>query len=158
MRKGTITYNKSKTVTTKEKESTTFTFERDYTQVYDCFSKMSVNINSGTSYKLLFWLLANKTNDDGGIQIDSVIYDQFNAFLISECGKECGVVRSTFDKCVAELKNAGALSLVMKGHYIANGYGFWRGSIKDRIKFLEAEHKNADYAFYNPDHDTKLLT
>lgn len=151
MRKERITYRK------KTNESISFVIEKDYTQVYDCFSKMSIKIHSGTSYKLLFWLLANKTSDGGGIQVDAIVFREFNEFLSEECGPDCTVVRSTFDKCVAELREAGALTMLTRGHYQANAYGFWREGVKDRKDFLLKEYKNGKHSFFNPDHNTKLI-
>jgi len=155
MRKETVTIRRRKK-TVEEDDSISFVIEKDFTQVYDCFSKMSAKIRSITSYKLLFWLLANKAADDGTIHVDAIIYEEFNEFLSKECGPECKVIRATFDNCIAELKKVGALLMKGRGHYKANSFGFWRGPLKDRKELLLKEYKS-DTIMFNPDHDTKLL-
>jgi hypothetical protein len=154
MRKEKITYSTYKR--TEEGTSATFVVEKDYTQLYDCFCSMARDIHSGTSYKLLFWLLANKTTKDGGIHTDNTVYEEFNKYLTEKCN-HCGVSSTIFYRSIAELRDAGALTQVSKGFYYANAYGFWRGSLKDRREHLIKEHKDASYPFYNPDHDTKLI-
>ncbi len=153
MRKERITLRR--TVTTDD--SVSVVIEKDYTQVYDCFSKMMADVNSVTSFKLLFWLLANKTSGGGGIGIDSITYKEFNDFLISTCTKDCAITRSTFDRCVAELKSVGALTCLTRGHYQANAYGFWRGDTKQRRATLTSQLGDNQLIQYNPDHDTKLI-
>lgn len=155
MRKERITYKKYKK-TVEEAESTSFVIEKDYTQVYDCFCNIARDISTVVSYRLLFWLLSNKTNKDGGIHIDGTVCKHFNDYLTEKC-EGCGISERTFYLAVAELREAGALTQASRGFYYANAYGFWRGPLKDRKDHLIKEHKEAPYPFYNPDHNTKLL-
>lgn len=110
--------------------------DTDFTQIYNCFSHISDKINSATSYKLLFWLLANETNNSNGICTNKAIFGKFNLYL----GKN-SVSEKTFYNCIDELVQSGALTKVTKGQYYFNPYIFWKDDKSARVEFIEDEAK-----------------
>jgi len=115
--------------------------DMDFTQVYHCFSKIAPKVKSATTFKLLFWLLANKTDDYNGIDASTHSFNEFNKHLETECGLYCTITYRTFSNCIQELKDAGALTKVGKGHYYANPSMFWKLDKDERIGMLKIEAK-----------------
>jgi len=123
--------------------------ELDFTQIYDTFTVIAANIKSATTFKLLFWLLANKMSEENGITCDSVSFEQFNEYLKTSC-KDCTINYRTYLRAIKELNEVGALTKVQKGHYYANPHLFWGGDVEERMKFLELESKDKDLKSLNP--------
>lgn len=146
-RRKRIYFNTTETVTTTKKGW--IEIELDFTQIYDTFTMMSKNITSATTFKLLFWLLANKMNDENGVVCDSISFEEFNNYLKHDC-KDCGINYRTYLRSIKELSDVGALTKVQKGHYYANPHLFWAGDKDDRLKFLELEAKDPDLQSLNP--------
>ena len=44
--------------------------DEDFTQVYESFSYIAIKIHSGNSWKLLFWMLSNSSQENG-IQVSN---------------------------------------------------------------------------------------
>lgn len=147
-----------------EKETVKVTKEKgwveipvDFTQIYDCFNAISPNIKSATTFKLLFWLLANKMNDENGINCSINSFNDFNKYLTKKCGEECSITYVTYLRCIRELKDSGALTQVGKGHYYANPNMFWRDDKEKRETFLELEAKDPDLQSLNPSIDNHTI-
>lgn len=152
MTKRRVYYEKEETKITKERGW--MDIDMDYTQLYHCFTRISPKINSATTFKLLFWLLANKTNDSNGIDTSTESFNQFNSYL-SEVNKvDTSITYRTFMNCMTELKTSGALTQVGRGHYYANPNMFWQDSTKKRTILLSEEAKDGNYISVNP---TKMI-
>jgi hypothetical protein len=143
-----IYFNTEETITTKKKGW--IEIDLDFTQIYDSFSTIAAGIKSATSFKLLFWLLANKMNDENGVDCSKRSYEEFNAHLKDHCNQDCGISYSGYIKCMHELNQVGALTKVQKGHYYANPHLFWGGDKDDRLSFLELEAKDPELRSLNP--------
>lgn len=122
--------------------------DTDFTQVYDCFSKLSVKLKSIVSVKLLFWLLSHEANKSNGISSGQHVYDKFIKYLTDE-GSE-GIAMRTFKSAFEELTSIGALTRVGRGHYYLNPYVFWRDDKKERINFIMDENKEKKFLSHNP--------
>lgn len=127
--------------------------DTDFTQVYDCFSKLSVKLRSIVSVKLLFWLLSHEANKSNGITSGQHVYDKFVKYLVDEGGES--VALRTFKASIEELTTIGALTRVGRGHYYLNPYVFWKADKKERINFIMDENKERKFMSINP---TKSLT
>lgn len=128
--------------------------DTDFTQVYDCFSKLSVKLKSIVSVKLLFWFLSHETNKSNGITTGQHVYDKFIKYLVSEGGES--VALRTFKSAVEELTTVGALTRVGRGHYYLNPYVFWRDDKKERINFIMDENKEQKFLSHNPMPQNKI--
>jgi hypothetical protein len=125
--------------------------DTDYTQIYNCFTAISPGIKSVTTFKLLFWLLANKTGEMNGIDCSVNSYREFNEYLKQHCKEgACGIGYRTFTNCMVELKEAGALTRIGKGHYYANPNMFWKDDVDKRTTMLIEEKKDGNYISLNP--------
>ncbi len=113
--------------------------DTDFTQVYDCFSKLSVKLKSIVSVKLLFWLLSHEANKSNGISSGQHVYDKFVKYLIDEGSTD--IAMRTFKSSFEELTTIGVLTRVGRGHYYLNPYVFWRDDKKERINFIMDENK-----------------
>ena len=122
--------------------------DTDFTQVYDCFSKLSAKIKSIVTVKLLFWLLSHEANKSNGISSGKHVYAKFIDYLRKEGGGE--VTERTFQSCFEELTSIGAITKVGRGQYYFNPYVFWRDDKKDRIDFIIDEKKEKKYISNNP--------
>lgn len=122
--------------------------DTDFTQVYDCFSKLSVKLKSIVSVKLLFWFLSHEANKSNGITSNQHVYEKFVKYLVDEGGEK--VVLRTFKAAIEELTTIGALTRVGRGHYYLNPYVFWRDDKNERIKFIMDENKEQRYLSHNP--------
>ena len=132
-----IYYETTEEVRTRIQRSS-IVIDTDYTQIYDEFNNLSRKISNGTSYKLLFWLLAKKISKDMSLIIDTIVYSDFARFLSEECDN-CELSRRQFNNCVRELTEAGALIQAAKGHYYVNARCIWKGPVKERENFLQLE-------------------
>lgn len=122
--------------------------DTDFTQVYDCFSKLSVKLRSIVSVKLLFWLLSHEANKSNGISSGTAIFDKFSKYLTDE-GVD-GIALRTFKSAFEELTTVGALTRVGRGRYYLNPYVFWRDDKKERINFIMDENKEKKFLSHNP--------
>ena len=122
--------------------------DTDFTQVYDCFSEISIHLKSIWSVKLLFWLLANEANKSNGISSGKYVYEKFVKYL-KDKGVEV-VAERTFQKCFDELTKIKALTRVGKGQYYLNPYIFWRDDKTERVNFITDEAKEKKYISHNP--------
>jgi hypothetical protein len=136
------------TETTIQNKKGWIEIDTDFTQVYDCFSKLSVKLRSIVSVKLLFWLLSHEANKSNGISSGEAIYNKFVKYLEDE-GVEKVAMR-TFKSSFEELTNIGALTRVGRGHYYLNPYVFWRDDKKERMNFIMDEAKDKRYISQNP--------
>ncbi len=128
--------------------------DTDFTQVYDCFSKLSVKLRSIVSVKLLFWLLSHEANKSNGITSGQHVYDKFVKYIIEEGGES--VALRTFKSAIEELTKIGALTRVGRGQYYLNPYVFWRDDKKERINFIMDEAKEKKFVSQNPHKEKKL--
>jgi hypothetical protein len=130
--------------------------DTDFTQVYDCFSRISVKLRSITSVKLLFWLLSHEANKNNGISSGRQVYERFIKYLKSQ--KAEIVAERTFKSAFEELTDIKALTRVGRGQYYLNPYVFWRDDKAERISFITDEQKEKRYLSYNPIKDDKNQT
>src|SRR4051794_11849358 len=98
--------------------------DNDFTQVYDCFADISKHINNPTSWKLLFWLLANESNKHNGFRTDASVISKFNNYLGNNSIKRKSISRGTFYNALDELKEAKAITQVTRGFYYFSPYIF----------------------------------
>lgn len=140
-----IYYETTETITRKRKKWVEI--DMDFTQIYSCINEISADINSATSWKLLFWLLANETREKNGITIERFVWEKFNAFLSS---KGSSVSYPGFKKCIQELHRAGALSRFAKGRYYFNPHIFWKENQEERLEFIKAENEESKMLDYKP--------
>ena len=147
MRTKKVFFNTQETITKTKRGWIEIDF--DFTQVYDCFSNISAKIKSATTFKLLFWLLANKMNDENGINCSTHSFEEFNNHLTQSCGG-CEINYRTYLRAIKELNEVGALTKVGKGHYYANPHMFWAGDKDGRINFLELEANDPELKSLNP--------
>jgi hypothetical protein len=140
-----IFYETTETITRKKKKWVEI--DTDFTQIYSCINEISSEINSPTSWKLLFWLLANETRTKNVVTIEQTVWEKFNEFLES---KRQSVSYAGFKKCIQELHKAGALSRFAKGKYYFNPYIFWREDQAERVEFIKAENQEAKHLNYKP--------
>ena len=143
------------TETTVKNKKGFIEIDTDFTQVYDCFSKLSVKVKSVVTLKLLFWLLSHEANKSNGVSSGSAIFDKFKKYLINE-GVEPVALR-TFKAAFEELTKIGALTRVGRGHYYLNPYVFWRDDKTERMNFITDEKKDKKFISHNPYPDTKKL-
>lgn len=129
-----------------------FEIDMDFTQIYDSFSVISAKIQTASSFKLLFWLLANKTNNENGVDSGKKTYGDFNLYLKSQC-ENCEISYRTFQRSMEELTEAGALTKAYRGQYFANPYLFWKDDAEKRIEHLEEQNKDGNFISYNPVND-----
>lgn len=121
--------------------------DTDFTQVYSCFSQISAHINSATSWKLLFWLLASETGEKNGIVIERSVWERFGSYLADF---DSSVSYRGFQKCIHELYKAGALTRYSRGRYYFNPHIFWKENINQREEFIKAENTEGKNLSYNP--------
>lgn len=131
--------------------------DTDFTQVYTCFKEISKDINSPTTWKLLFWLLSEKINKQNGFITDKGMFDHFNAYLSADCA-DCGISRTTFQNSIKELVDCKAITQINKSHYYFSPYIFWKDSKDERKQFIEAENKENRYLSHNPKQEIKEET
>ncbi len=136
------------TETTVKNKKGYIEIDTDFTQVYDCFSKLSVKLRSITSVKLLFWLLSHEANKNNGISSGKQVFARFLKYLKSE-GADT-ISERTFQSSFEELTSIKALTRVGKGQYYLNPYVFWRDDKSERISFITDEAKDKKFISYNP--------
>lgn len=122
--------------------------DTDFTQVYDCFSKISVKLKSITSVKLLFWLLSHEANKSNGINSGKSVYERFIKYLEAE-GVEA-VTERTFQNCFEELRSIEVITKVGRGQFYFNPYLFWRDDKSERVNFIVDEAKEKKHLSHNP--------
>lgn len=122
--------------------------DTDFTQVYDCFSKISVQLRSISSVKLLFWLLSHECNKGNGTNSGKVVFAKFNKYLV-ENGSDA-ISERTFKACFDELSQVKAITRVGRGQYYFNPYLFWRDGKNSRELFIADEVKENKFLSYNP--------
>jgi hypothetical protein len=140
-----IAYQTSETTTIVRKGYVEI--DEDFTQVYKSFANISIKINNGASWKLLFYLIS-EANDMNGIDISNIAYKRFVKFLQGR-GADA-ISQPTYYRCVKELLLAGAITKVGKGHYYLNPYIFWQSSKDNREEFLRLEMSDNGYNSVNP--------
>ena len=123
--------------------------DTDFTQVYDCFKEISKNINSPTSWKLLFWLLSEEANKQNGFRTGKATYQRFNAYLSKDC-KKCGISNATFYNSINELEKCKAITQFGRGFYYFSPYIFWKDEKTKRDEFIHLEAKENKFLSYNP--------
>jgi len=121
--------------------------DEDFTQVYESFSYIAIKIHSGNSWKLLFWMLSNSSQENG-IQVSNRSFEKFNKF-IQDSGADV-VSKPTYYRCIKELVESGAITQVGKGHYYMNPYAFWKEDKSKRINFITDELKDGSSLSFNP--------
>ncbi len=139
-----IYYNTETTTTVKKKAW--IDIDTDFTQLYDCFSGIAPLIHSATSFKLMFWLLANEASKYNGIRSSADVHRRFNEHLALH---EQSITYRTFQNCIDELLQAKAINKVARGVYYFNPYIFWKDTIEERKGFIELEKKDGMQS-YNP--------
>jgi hypothetical protein len=140
-----IYFNTQKTITVTKKGY--FEIDEDFTQVYKSFVKIALNIDGGTSWKLLFYLLA-EANTMNGVIVSSKGHLKFVSYLKNNNSNPISI--ATYYRCIEELCNAGALTKYGKGHYYLNPYIFWQSDKKSRIEFLQDESSELGGISSNP--------
>jgi len=129
--------------------------DTDFTQVYDCFSKVSLRFKSVTSMKLMFWLLSHEANQANGINSGAAVHERFCKFLKEEGYEE--VPMRTFKAAFEELYKTEVLTRVGRGQYYFNPHVFWRNDKNERINFIIDEAKEKKFLSHNPLNETKSL-
>ena len=122
--------------------------DTDFTQVYDCFSKISVKLRSISSVKLLFWLLSHECNKSNGISSGRPVFEKFNKYL--EENEMPPISERTFKACFDELTKTQTITRVGRGQYYFNPYVFWRDDRSEREAFITDEAKEKKFISYNP--------
>lgn len=122
--------------------------DTDFTQVYDCFSRVCVRLKSITTVKLLFWLLSHESNKSNGISSGKIVYERFIKFLEEE--KIDTVTERTFQNAFEELTKNEVLTRIGKGHYYFSPYVFWRDGKNERLNFIINEAKEKKFLSLNP--------
>lgn len=140
-----IYFNTEKTITVTKKGY--FEIDEDFTQVYKSFVKIALKINGGTSWKLLFYLLA-EANTMNGVIVSSKGHLKFSSYLKQNNSQEISI--ATYYRCIEELCSAGALTKYSKGHYYLNPYIFWQSDKKQRVEFLQDESAELGGISVNP--------
>lgn len=123
--------------------------DTDFTQVYHCMTKIAPFINSATTWKLLFWALANESNKSNGLSASKDVFERFNKYLYEACNK-CSVTYRTFQNCIDELVKAQAITKVGRGRYYFNPHVFWQDNKGNRKQFLIDELKEKRSVSHNP--------
>lgn len=108
--------------------------DEDFTKVYKSFDSIALNINSGMSYKLLFWILGSDLPINS-ISIGSEQLSLFNKYLEEDGGKI--ISKATYYRCIIELCSAGAIIKIGKSNYYLNPNAFWKGTKAGRDKVLQ---------------------
>lgn len=140
------------TETTVKNKKGWIEIDTDFTQVYDCFGKIAIQLKSITSIKLLFWLLAHEVNKSNGFSSGISVYDKFTKYLIKEGG--VSITERTFFRCFDELEKAKAITKVGRAQWYFNPYVFWRDKKAERLNFITDEAKENKYLSCNP-HELK---
>lgn len=140
-----IYFNTQKTITVTKKGY--FEIDEDFTQVYKSFVKIALNIDGGTSWKLLFYLLAEASTLNGVI-VSSKGHEKFVSYLKQNGADSISI--ATYYRCIEELCSAGALTKYSKGHYYLNPYIFWQSDKKQRVEFLQDESAELGGLSINP--------
>lgn len=122
--------------------------DTDFTQVYDCWSELAVQLKSIVSVKLLFWLLSHEANKSNGIHSGQPVFERFTKYLQSR-GIEPVAMR-TFKNSFEELTKIKALTRIGRGAYYLNPYVFWRDDKNERTEFITAEAKDKRFISHNP--------
>ena len=121
----------------------------DYTQIYSCFNELAPKIKSVTSFKLLFWLLANKTNKSNSIQCGKSSFLEFNQFL-EEKDPTGSVSEQTYYSCLSELVKTGIIKKHARNNYAANIFVIWKDKLKNRLNLIQHNSNTGDDVFENP--------
>lgn len=119
--------------------------DSDFTQVYDCFADISKHINNPTSWKLLFWLLANESNKHNGFRTNASVRKKFNSYLTTNSIKPKPIAKQTFYNALDELEKAKAITQVERGFYYFSAFIFWRNNKEERLQFIENEARDKSY-------------
>lgn len=130
--------------------------DMNFSQMYSCFNNIAPKIKSATSFKLLFWLLANKTTDSNGVICNVDSFNEFNQHLKQTC-EACEITYRTYSSCLSELVEARAFDRTSKGTYYANPHMFWKDDKEKREQFLISKDKDRDYRFFNPIEEAKIV-
>lgn len=139
-------YQKNTTTVTQEKGY--IEIDSDFSQVYDCFSRISLRFKSVVSVKLLFWLLSHEANKNNGVQSGKPVYERFSKYLQEE-GHDIIPMR-TFKAAFEELYKTQTITRVGKGHYYLNPHLFWRDDKTERHQFIIDERKDGKFLSFNP--------
>lgn len=150
LKKGRRVYFTTEETTTVKRKGW-IEIDEDFTQVYKSFNLLANKIDSPTSWKLLFWIMANASNDQNGIEVNKRTFEQFNADQVKKVGL------ANYYRCIDELCQAGAITKVGKGHYYLNPYIFWSSDREARITFIQDEKKDNNTLSVNPLVEYKLL-
>jgi hypothetical protein len=150
LKKGRRIYFDTEEITTVKKRGW-IEIDEDFTQVYKSFNLLANKIDSPTSWKLLFWIMANASNDQNGVEINKRTFERFN----KDHSKTISI--ATYYNSIDELCKAGAITKVGKGHYYLNPYIFWSADREARITFIQDEQKEGSTLSINPLKEFKLL-
>lgn len=122
--------------------------ETAFTQVYDPFAEIILQVKAPICAGLLFWILTQQMNSFNGFVTGRPVFEEFGRFLQDR--NLPTVSRSTFDIAIKELYNLGAITRVGRGHYYANPHLFWRGSECGRREFIKREAQDGSVIAINP--------
>lgn len=124
-------------------------FDVDFTQIYNCFSTMSKQLKSVTSFKLLFWLLSKKTQKTNEMECSMRSFKEFNSYLMDNC-PDCGISKATYYNALSELCEVGIIKRHGRNNYMANLFAVWKGSKDDRERGISMNMITGEENFINP--------
>ncbi len=124
-------------------------YDLDYTQIYGCFNNIAHKIKSVTSFKLLFWLLSNRTNKTNGIECGKRSFVDFNKFLGDNC-TDCSISEQTYYNCLSELVETGIINKHSRNNYMANIFVIWKDNTPKRTNMILNNGNTGEDVFLNP--------
>lgn len=89
-------------------------------KIYQKLSDTVSGIYSITTFKLLFFIIANKDEAKEYIDSSKISYTAFNDYLLNNCGKKYQITQRTYTNCIKDLVNIGVLHKVQRGFYNIN--------------------------------------
>ena len=124
-------------------------YDISFTQIYACFNDVAHKIKSVTSFKLLFWLLSNRTNKGNGMECGTRSFNDFNNFLMDKC-PDCTVSEQTYYSCLKELSEAGIIKKHSRNNYMANIFVIWKDDKEKRVAMIKHNSNTGEDIFLNP--------
>lgn len=121
----------------------------DFTQLYDCFLLLSMNIKSTISFQVLFFLLRIMGRDNN-VMINKRAFEIFNQQR-TNIGQKV-IAEQTFYKCIRDLIAAKIMNKLPpnRGMYFMNPYGVWKADKKERIAYLIEDSGKGQSIALNP--------
>lgn len=126
----------------------TIEYDLDFTQLYNCFFLLSLNVCSGSAFHIMFFLLHNM-NRDNIVNINADLLKRFQDISIQLGKKPMG--EQSFYRYLKELQKAKIMERMSKGQYFMNIYAMWKDDKTKRIEYITAENGETGQKFaFNP--------